>query len=50
MQNTTTPIDLNAIDAHARALRAQAINASFRRLSLWVTGLFAAGQGAASKA
>lgn len=50
MQDTTTPIDLNAIHAQARALRAQAINSSFHRLTAWVAGLFAAGQGAASKA
>ncbi len=47
MQSTTTPVDLNEIEAKARQLRAQALREMTLALRNWVVGLFAAkGHGA----
>ena len=47
MQSTTTPVDLNAIEAKARQLRAEAMRDMVVATRAWVAGLFAAkGHGA----
>lgn len=42
MQSTTTPVDLNAVEAKARQLRAEAMRDMAVALRTWVSSLFAA--------
>ena len=47
MHSTSTPVDLNAIEAKARQLRAEAMRDMVVATRAWVAGLFAAkGHGA----